>query len=948
MSTASVKSDIRRKLRRVLCACLATAALFGAGSGQGATVTYDYDDLGRLKKATHPDGTVVDYNYDGAGNRTSVVTGTLPVTFNVAAASATEGATLSFTVTKVGTSLQTTTVDCATSSGSATSGTDFTATSTTLTFLPADTSKPCTVATTQDATFEGNETLTATLGNPSAGATLGTATATGTINEDDSAPSFAINDVSVAENGTSVTFTVSKTGATALAHTVAYATANGTATAGSDYTAASGTLSFASADTSKTFTVAVSDDTTFEGNETFTAALSAPSNGALIGDASGTATITENDAAPTLVISDQTATEGAVLTFTVTRSGATALSHSVNYATASGSATSGVDFTATSGTLTFAPADTSKTFTVTTTQDTVFEQAEGFTAVLSAPTNGIVLADGTGAGTISEDDSAPSFSINDPSVAENGTSLTFTVTKAGSTALSHAVNYATASGTAVSGTDFSPASGTLTFASADTSKTFTVSITDDSTYEGSETLTASLSGPTNGAAISDASGTGTLTENDPGPAFSINDPSVNENGGTLTFTVTKAGGTALTHDVSYATASATATSGSDFAAASGTLSFAAADSSRTFSVTLTDDSTYEGSETLAGSLSGATNGATIADSAGTGTINENDPAPAFSVNDVSVAENGGSVSFTVTKSGTTALSHAVNYATANGTATAGSSLDYVAASGTLTFTSAETSKNVAITIVDDQPPNGPPVWENSETFTLGLSNATNGATFADASGLCTITENEATPQFSVDSPGAVTEGGSIVFTVSRWPLSAFTHAVDYATANGTATAPGDYTSTSGTLTFLASDSSKTFSVSTIDDASSEAATETFSINLSGATNGATVGGAGTGSIADNDLLPGVPPSISVSPTYTTSGNYTVSWGASSGTVTNYELQQQLNFGGWGTTWSETGTSKGFTNKPSGDWTYRVRACNANGCSAWREEATVNVCRNGNC
>jgi endoglucanase len=111
-------------------------------------------------------------------------------------------------------------------------------------------------------------------------------------------PSISINDASVVEGRNSsrnITFTVTLSQATAGTVTVAYATANGTATNGSDYQAKSGTVSFAAGATSRTITVKVYGDRTKEPNETFTVILSNPTGGALIGDGSGVGTIVNDD-----------------------------------------------------------------------------------------------------------------------------------------------------------------------------------------------------------------------------------------------------------------------------------------------------------------------------------------------------------------------------------------------------------------------------------------------------------------------------------------------------------------------------------------------------------------------------------------------------------------------------------------------------------------------------
>src|SRR5262249_14556356 len=151
--------------------------------------------------------------------------------------------------------------------------------------------------------------------------------------------------------------------------TVSWATADGTATAGSDYTAAGGTLTFGPGETTKTILVGVLGDTTDEPNEAFTVNLSNPAN-ATITDGQGVGTITDDDAPPTLSINDVTVVESAgQAAFTVSLSAASGWTVTVNYATQDFTAVAGSDYTATSGTLTFAPGETTKTVSVPVTDD---------------------------------------------------------------------------------------------------------------------------------------------------------------------------------------------------------------------------------------------------------------------------------------------------------------------------------------------------------------------------------------------------------------------------------------------------------------------------------------------------------------------------------------------------------------------------------------------------
>jgi len=321
----------------------------------------------------------------------------------------TEGGNLVFTVTRSGTPAGNVTVNYATANGTAAAGSDYTAASGTLTFTPADTTKTITVVTTDDATPEPSETLSLTLSSPSSGATLSRATATGTINDNDSTPvSFAIGNAAAVTEGGTLVYTVTKSGSTSLSYSVNYSTANGSATSGSDFTAASGTLTFAPGDTSKTISVATINDTAPETAETVLVNLSGPTGGATVTTAQGSGTINDDDTTPIsfAVANASSVTEGGTLVFTVTKSGATSATTSVNYATANGTATAGSDYSATSGTLTFGPTETSKTVSVATIDDSATESAETVLLNLSSP-NGGTVSTGQASGTINDNDVAP-------------------------------------------------------------------------------------------------------------------------------------------------------------------------------------------------------------------------------------------------------------------------------------------------------------------------------------------------------------------------------------------------------------------------------------------------------------------------------------------------------------------------------------------------------------
>src|SRR5439155_1710213 len=265
------------------------------------------------------------------------------------------------------------------------------------------------------------------------------------------------------------------------------------------------------------------------------------------------------------------------------------------------------------GTLTFLPADTTKTVTVKVCGRSEERRVGKDSSDLSTATNA-TISDASGLGTITNDDTV-TLAIDDVAHNEGNSGTTnyvFTVTKTGATDLTTTVDFATTAGsgttaaaTCAAGVDYETQAGTLTFLPADTTKTVTVKVCGDATYENTETFTVDLSTATN-ATISDASGLGTIT-NDDTVTLAIDDVAHNEgNSGTTNyvFTVTKTGATDLTTTVDFATtagsgttAAATCAAGPTHRSSERTLTFLPADTTKTVTVKVCGDATYENTET---------------------------------------------------------------------------------------------------------------------------------------------------------------------------------------------------------------------------------------------------------------------------------------------------------------------------------------------------------------
>jgi hypothetical protein len=251
------------------------------------------------------------------------------------------------------------------------------------------------------------------------------------------------------------------------------------------------------------------------------------------------------------------------------------------------------------------------------------------TLLLAACSGGDTFSNPTGPETLASkpSSSAPSVSIADVTCAESVGLCTLTITKGRAKSYSK-ISVTTIDGTARAGSDYTAINQQLTMGNNTTSATVTVPITDDTAIEGAEQFQVIVKSIRN-AVIARSPATVTITDNDtatPAPAtptFSIADVMVNEDAGTAILTVTKTGTNGSSSSLTYATANGTATAGSDYTAASGTLTFADADMSKTFTVPITDDASVESSETFFASVTSVTN-ASVTRSRATVTVMDND------------------------------------------------------------------------------------------------------------------------------------------------------------------------------------------------------------------------------------------------------------------------------------------------------------------------------------
>ena len=320
----------------------------------------------------------------------------------------------------------------------------------------------------------------------------------------------------------------------------------------------------------------------------------------------------------------------------------------------------------------------------------------------------------------------------------------------------------------------------MTITSGQTTTTASFTPTDDNIYEGNETAIIDVDSVSGGSATESGTQQLTLTisDNESAPTVTLTSSasSVSEDGSAITLTATLSNATTADVTVTLSTGG-TATEGTDYANLSD-ITVSAGDTTGTTSLTPTNDSTFEGDETITVDIDTVSGGSATEN--GTQqvsiTFQEDDPGPTLTISDVTTSdESAANAQVTVTLCPeASGLSATVDYETSDGTATAGS--DYTSTSGTLTFTAGQTSKTINVPILADT------TDENDETITLTLSNAVR-STISDSTSTITITDDDSAPSLSINDVTTANEtAGNATFTVSLSAASGKEITVAYATS----------------------------------------------------------------------------------------------------------------------------------------------------------------------
>ena len=665
---------------------------------------------------------------------------------------AVEGNDITFLIERTGQNLSAASINYQTVDGTATGGAvgcsacDYVSTSGTLQFHRWSRSATVTVTTVNDSQAEPLESfeLRLTTGPDSPIGLLDNSATGSIVDTTERIVSLRIRapdgfDLSRAfEEGTDLDLAVELDAPSSQEVTGSYESIPGTATStgqdfslqNDDYRDGSGTWTIQAGSRIADISIPLYNDGMDEPNETFQVRITNPQGAVLGPQHTVDITIEDNDDTPTFRISDSTQQEGDPAEFTVLLTPRhqrwiefpSAFEVTVDYTTEDVSAVAGVNYTAQSGQLVFRPGTPEQTITVPTSN---VSGDRVFLVHLSNPVNASITR-GTGQARIVENDCVKLSDRNPPSLGmasasvEEGENLAFSVTlsKPFCDDVVQAVSFTTGLGTA-SSADVTTPSAVLGFKAGQTQVTYSgVTTIEDDLDEPDETITATATWhstmPTSYQATVTA--TGTINDDDDEPNLRIIDATSNYEGGSLAFIVNLDSPSGKQINVDYATNTAgTATTGTDYTAVSGTLTFDPGQTTKQIVVQSISDILNETDETFQVKLSNPTN-ALLGDPIGIGTIENDDPLPVLLISDPPAAEEDtGRVRFTISLLNNTVSGRdvIVVYTTADGTATVDDN-DYTAVTGTAMIIAGETNTTIEITITTDT------AAEGDETFTVQL------------------------------------------------------------------------------------------------------------------------------------------------------------------------------------------------------------------------------------
>ena len=796
---------------------------------------------------------------------------------------ATEGTAATFSVELSRSSTQAVTVGYAAvvdpfgGDAAATPAQDFEAAAGTLTIPARSTSATVTVPLPDDALDEHTETFWLRLADPT-DATVDDGTGIGTIADDDPLPQLSVAD-SGATEGDPIQFTVTLDTASGRTVTVPWTTAvshtGDPASPTDDFVAASGTLTFASGTTTAHIVIATVEDEVSEPDETFQIQLGQPTNAA-VDDGVAVGAIVDDDGLPRISIAGTELLETeSPAKFVVTLSRTSSQPVTVDYATRAVTATAPQDYGTpdgeATGTLVIPAGLDLGEISVYVADDGVPEGTETFWISLSNAVNA-VIAEGSGiaVGTILDDD-VTTIAIGDADAYEADGTIGFPVTLSPASARPVTVRYTTFDGSATQPDDYTAASATLTIPAQTTTATIAVTLTDDTFTEEAESFIVRLSDPAD-AEIATAEAVGVILDDDDLPVLSLEDIFGREDDGLLDWSVNLSRPSNREVTVDYTTAGHLSCPPTPaFELVSGTLVFEPGSTTAAFELPLVDNSIscdpYWRIEEVRATLSNPMNAQLGVLHSASAYIHDDESRPYASFlfrswdRVLQVGEGDGTFFFTIQLWRTSEDDITFDYRV-DETATlqsyinsgwrddylnrpqATAASDFPALSGGVTIPAGERYATVTVPILDDG------IVEETETFLIALLNNSDVDYILQALRVEIIDDDARS--LAVEGIEVHESAGTAQFRVALDGGGGQPVTVQYATADGTATAPDDYAHTVGELTFSDGATSAFVQVPLVDDEVTEAS-ETFELRLSNPV-GADIGrGTATATIRDDTL-----------------------------------------------------------------------------------------------
>ena len=754
----------------------------------------------------------------------------------------TEGTSITVLITRMGDVSAAGTVDILRGGSSAAS--DYTLSSTSVSFAAGERSKSVVLNVATDVTVEGNETLLLSLANPSGSAQVG-AVASVTLVDADALTWWVSGSPRAATEGDTLRIEVMRSsGVGAGSVTLELA---GTVNAADSAQSLSRVVNFADGVTSVWVDVEIVSDALTEAEESISrVVLRDPSAGVVI-DNNRSIAVYDANATHWIVTGGSYSAGDSEALFFVRRTGQ-AGEATIDFRTVGGSAQAGVDYQAQNVTLQFAAGEMTQLVRVPLVDNPAAQTNMSILGVISNPAGtGTHSVQAASSNVTLVNDQLPVWSVQSGEVREDAGVMAFTISRSGNASQAASIDFATASGSATAGVDYTGVHQTLSFAVGEVQKTVYVNITQDAMSEPSETVVGVISNASRGSVVT-TTATGTIVDHS-ASVWSVSGSNVTEGSQVfMLYTVSRTGAVGAAQ-IDFATVGGTATAGVDYTPVNQTLSFAAGQTSQVVRVAIANDGLAENNETIVGAIANPS----------TGLIQTGSLSASAQINDSSnmiwsvqhVADSGqvssGVMAFTVTRDSNGSLDPAqLRFFTVAGNLATNPGEDYTPVSTVLSFAQGEYRKTVFVPINNSVQPGNISksvvgVIDSISAGTLGTvaTSAASGIIINDRSSSVDV-PLRVSFQITAQSATVSEDTGAAAYTITRSGDTRGTQTVEYYVVGGTAVAGTHYTALGnggvGSVSFASGETSKVVMIPLLPNATNDSGT-TLAVALRNASQG---------------------------------------------------------------------------------------------------------------